>query len=188
MSNSGSHHAEGLIEVQGMSQYDVVVIGGGAAGLSAALVLSGARRKVVVADAGTPRNAPAHQMHEFLSRGTPPDEFLAAGRHEVKSVGGDIVAGTVISQVPAGSTAFRVLLDNGQRISAWRLLVTTGLRDELPDLAGLQERWARDVLHCPYCHGYEVAGHRLGVLGGAPGAVRYAQIVGQWTDDPSIKR
>ena len=85
--------------------------------------------------------------------------------------------------MPDGRTGFWVLLADGQRISARRLLVTTGLRDELPDIPGLRDRWARDVLHCPYCHGHEVRDRRLGVIGGTPGAVRYAQIVRQWTHD-----
>jgi thioredoxin reductase len=168
----------------GMTQYDVVVIGGGAAGLSAALVLSRARRKVLVVDAGMPRNAPAAHMHGYLSRdGLPPGELLAVGRTEVTSYGGEIVDGTVTDLGPDGDAGFRVLLSDRQRISARRLLVTTGLRDELPDIAGLRGRWARDVLHCPYCHGHEVRDSRLGVLGGTPGAVRYAQIVRQWTPD-----
>jgi thioredoxin reductase len=167
-----------------MSHYDVAVIGGGAAGLSAALVLSRARRKVVVVDAGAPRNAPAAHLHGYLSRdGIPPAELLATGSNEVKGYGGDIIAGTVTDLVPDGRSVFWVLLTGGQRISARRLLVTTGLRDELPDIPGLRDRWARDVLHCPYCHGHEVRDRRLGVLGGGAGAVRYAQIVRQWTHD-----
>jgi thioredoxin reductase len=167
-----------------MSQYDVVVTGGGAAGLSAALVLSRALRRVVVVDAAAPRNAPAARMHGYLSRdGIPPAELLAAGRHEVKSYGGVFLAGTVTRLVHDGRSGFWVFLDGGQRISARRLLVTTGLRDELPDVPGLRGRWARDVLHCPYCHGHEVRDRQLGVLGGVPGAVRYAQIVRQWTRD-----
>jgi thioredoxin reductase len=167
-----------------MTHYDVAVIGGGAAGLSAALVLSRARRRVLVVDAGAPRNAPAAHMHGYLSRdGLPPGELLAAGRNEVESYGGDIVVGTTTGLVPGIGGGFCVLLADGQRISARRLLVTTGLRDELPDIPGLRERWARDVLHCPYCHGHEVRDRRLGVLGGTHGAVRYAQIVRQWTHD-----
>jgi thioredoxin reductase len=167
-----------------MSNYDVAVIGGGAAGLSAALVLSRARRKVLVVDAGQPRNAPATHLHGYLSRdGMPPAELLAAGRTEVESYGGEIVTGTATDLVPDGHNGFWVLLADGQRISARRLLVTTGLRDELPDIPGLRDRWARDVLHCPYCHGHEVRDRQLGVIGGTPGAVRYAQIVRQWTHD-----
>ena len=167
-----------------MSHYDVAVIGGGAAGLSAALVLSRARRKVLVVDAGAPRNAPATHLHGYVSRdGIPPAELLATGRNEVKGYGGDIVAGTVTDLVPDGRSGFWVLLTGGQRISVRRLVVTTGLRDELPDIPGLRDRWARDVLHCPYCHGHEVRDRRLGVLGGSPGAVRYAQVVRQWTQD-----
>jgi thioredoxin reductase len=167
-----------------MTSYDVAVIGGGAAGLSAALVLARAGRRVLVVDAGSPRNAPAAHMHGFLSRdGLPPGELLALGRNEVEGYGGEMLAGTVTDLVRNGGSGFWVLLEGGRRVSARRLLVTTGLRDELPDIPGLRDRWARDVLHCPYCHGHEVRDRQLGVLGGSSGAVRYAQIVRQWTHD-----
>jgi thioredoxin reductase len=167
-----------------MNSFDVAIIGGGAAGLSAALVLTRARRQVVVIDDGTPRNAPAAHMHGFLSRdGMPPSELLTTGRDEVTGYGGHLLDGAVTDVVPDGRHGFWVLLSGGRRVSARRLLVTTGLRDELPYVPGLAERWARDVLHCPYCHGHEVRNRQLGVIGGTPGAVRYAQIVRQWTHD-----
>jgi thioredoxin reductase len=167
-----------------MSQCDVAVIGGGAAGLSAALVLVRAGRAVVVVDAGSPRNAPAARMHGYLSRdGLSPRELLAVGRREVESYGGEIIHSTATAVQVDGDTGFLVTLADRPELSARRLVVTTGLRDELPEIAGLRDRWARDVLHCPYCHGHEVRGRRLGVLGGTPGAVRFAQIVRQWTDD-----
>lgn len=167
-----------------MSHYDVTIIGGGAAGLSAALVLTRARRAVLVVDGGRPRNAPAAHLHGYLSRdGLAPDELLAKGRQEVRAYGGEIVDGTATGAAAAGEDGFQVSLADGQPISTRQLLVTTGLYDELPDVPGLRERWARDVLHCPYCHGYEVRDRPLGVLGGMPGAVRYAHTVRQWTDD-----
>jgi thioredoxin reductase len=168
----------------GMDEYDVVVVGGGAAGLSAALVLSRARRSVLVVDAGAPRNAPAAHMHGFLSReGLPPNELLAAGRQEVAGYGGTVVADAVIDVERVGD-GFELRLAGGSRGSARRLVVATGLRDVLPDVDGLQQRWARDVLHCPYCHGWEVRDRRLGVLGNASTAsVDYAQIVRQWSSD-----
>jgi thioredoxin reductase len=166
-----------------MNRYDVVVIGGGAAGLSAAMVLARARRAVLEIDGGEPRNAPAAHMHGFLSRdGMPPSELLAVGKQEVTGYGGEIVDGSVTA-VRNVDDAFEVTLASGVVVAARRVLVATGLRDELPDVGGLRERWARDVLHCPYCHGYEVRGQRLGVLGWSSEAVRYAQIVRQWSDD-----
>jgi thioredoxin reductase len=166
-----------------MSEYDVLVVGGGAAGLSAAIVLARAQRTVLVVDGGEPRNAPATHMHGFLSRdGMPPGDLLAAGRQEVKAYGGDVVEGRV-EEAFRDQGAFTVRLDGGATMTARRLLVATGLRDELPDVGGLRERWARDVLHCPYCHGYEVRGQRFGVLGWSPDALRYAQIIRQWSDD-----
>ena len=170
--------------LEDMSDYDVVVIGGGAAGLSAALGLSRGRRHVLVVDSGAPRNAPAAHMHGFLSRdGMPPAELLAAGRREVAGYGGEIVADSVLGLGQTERPAFRVELASGRSLTTRRLLFATGLRDELPDVPGLHERRGRDVLHCPYCHGYEVRDQQVGVLGGSPGSVRYAQIVRQWSDD-----
>jgi thioredoxin reductase len=167
-----------------MPSYDVVVVGGGAAGLSAALVLGRARRRVAVIDAGAPRNAPAAHMQGFLTRdGMLPADLLTVGREEADGYGVVLVEGAVTGIVNEGPSGFRVVLGESRSVSARRLLVATGLRDELPDIPGLRERWAKDVLHCPYCHGFEVRDRKLGVLGGSPAAVRYAQIVRQWSDD-----
>jgi thioredoxin reductase len=160
--------------------YDVVVVGGGAAGLSAALVLGRARRRVAVVDAGMPRNAPAAHMHGFLSRdGMPPADLLAAGRLETTGYGVELIEGQV-AEVEAG---FAVRLAGDRVLHARRVLVATGVRDELPDIPGVRERWGRDLLHCPYCHGWEVRDQPLGVLGTVPGSVEHAQLVRQWSDD-----
>ncbi len=164
-------------------RYDVVVVGGGAAGLSAALVLGRARRRVAVVDAGHPRNAPASHMQGFLSRdGLPPSELLAIGREEVQAYGVEVVAGSV-EAVEVVEPGFVVVLRDARRLTARRLLVATGAGDELPDLPGVRERWGRDLLHCPYCHGWEVRDEPLGVLGTHPLAVQHALLVRQWSDD-----
>jgi thioredoxin reductase len=139
---------------------------------------------VVVVDAGAPRNAPAAHMQGFLSRdGMPPVELLASGRDEVTGYGATIVPGTVRELVRCNGSGFQALLTDGQRLAARHVLVTTGLHDELPAIPGLADRWAKDVLHCPYCHGWEVRDQPLGVLWHGPETTRYAQIVRQWTHD-----
>ena len=167
-------------------RYDVVVIGGGAAGLSGALALSRARRKVLVVDAGAPRNAPAGHVHNYLGReGTPPAELLAVGRDEVAGYGGEVTAGEV-ARLERGDDGFRVDLADGREVSARRLLVTTGLVDELPELPGVRELWGRDVLHCPYCHGWEVRDQAVGILATGPLGVYGALLWRQWTADVTL--
>ncbi|MFB8114440.1 NAD(P)/FAD-dependent oxidoreductase [Streptomyces sp. NPDC056465] len=170
-------------------RYDVVVIGGGAAGLSGALALARARRSVLVIDAGSPRNAPASHMHNYLGReGTPPSELLAIGRAEAADYGAEIVRGEVVSAGKLPGGGFRVVREDGSTVHARRLLVTTGIVDELPQVEGLAERWGRDVLHCPYCHGWEVRDRPVGVLALSPMAVHQALLWRQWTDDVVLFR
>jgi thioredoxin reductase len=160
--------------------YDVVIVGGGAAGLSAALVLGRARRRVAVVDAGAPRNAPAAHMQGFLSRdGMPPADLLAVARVEVRGYGVELIEDRVVGIEPG----FRVRLGGGEVRDARRILVATGVRDELPDIPGVRERWGRDLLHCPYCHGWEVRDQPVGVLGTRPDAVQHVLLVRQWSDD-----
>ncbi len=160
--------------------YDVVVVGGGAAGLSAALVLGRARRRIVVIDAGAPRNAAAAHMHGFLSRdGMTPRDLLAAGRAEVLGYGVELLE----DRVDSIDVGFSVRLASGDVLKARRILLATGIRDELPEISGVRERWGRDLLHCPYCHGWEVRDQPIGVLGTVPGSVQHAQLLRQWSDD-----
>jgi len=167
--------------------YDVVVIGGGAAGLSGAVALARSRRSVLVADGGEPRNRPAGHVHNFLTRdGTPPAELYAAGRAEVAGYGGRVEAGKVTSLGRDGAL-FQVEV-NGRMVTARRLLAATGLRDELPDVPGLAERWGIDVLHCPYCHGWEVRDRHIGILATGPGAVHQALLFHQLSPHVSVLR
>ncbi|MFB6667930.1 NAD(P)/FAD-dependent oxidoreductase [Streptomyces parvus] len=171
-------------------RYDVVIVGGGAAGLSGALALGRARRSVLVIDAGEPRNAPASHVHNYLGReSTPPGELLAIGRGEAAGYGAEIVEGRVASaeKLPGGvDRGFRVVTEDGRCVEARRLLVTTGLVDELPPVPGLAERWGREVLHCPYCHGHEVSDRPIGVLATGPLAVHQALMWRQWSDDVTL--
>ena len=164
-------------------EYDVVVVGGGAAGLSGAVALLRSRRRVLVVDAGRPRNAPAAGVHNLLTRdGLPPLELVALGREEVRRYGGAVREGRVIAAERRGD-GFTVCLDGGERLTTRRLLVTSGLVDELPEVAGLRERWGHQVLHCPYCHGWEVRDQRIGVLATGPAAVHQALLFSQLSDD-----
>ncbi|OZC97440.1 thioredoxin reductase [Rhodococcus sp. 06-235-1A] len=162
--------------------YDTVVIGGGPAGLSAATLLARARRRVIVVDAGKPRNAPADHVHNFLSRdGSAPEALRGAGRREVIQYGGEILQGNV-TRIENG---FEIHLGDGTVLDSRSVVVATGLRDELPDIPGVQEQWGSGVLHCPYCHGYEVRDQPIAVVGGSnrPFTVHQASLIRQWSED-----
>jgi thioredoxin reductase len=168
---------------------DAVVIGGGAAGLSGALMLARSRRSVVVVDSGDPRNAPADGVRGLLGLdGIAPAELLHRGREEVGRYGGRVLAGEVVSAAPAapapdGDLRFVVSLADGRVLRARRILVATGLRDVLPEIPGLAEHWGHGVVHCPYCHGWEVRDEAIGVLGVGPASVHQVWLFRQLTDD-----
>ena len=157
--------------------YDIAIVGGGPAGLSAALVLGRARRRVVVIDAGTPRNAPATHMQGFLSRdGMPPADLLRTGRAELDRYDVEFVDDRVVD----ATAGFTLTLESGRAIRARRVVLATGAVDVLPDdVEGARERWGRDLLHCPYCHGWEVRDRAIGVLG----SVEHAHLLRQWSAD-----
>lgn len=167
---------------------DIIVIGGGAAGLAAAVTLARARREVLVVDAGEPRNAPADGVHAFLTReGTPPAEMVALGRAEARGYGARFVSGRAVG-ARRTDEGFEVALADGSTHRARRLVVASGLRDELPEVEGLRERWGRDVIHCPYCHGYEVRDEPIGVLGTGPMALHQVMLFAQLSADVTYFR
>jgi len=170
--------------VKDMTQtYDVVVVGGGAAGLAGALTLARARRNVLLLDAGEQRNRPAAGVHSYLTRdGIAPADLVATGVAEVQRYGGEVRSGRAVSARRLGPHV-ELTLDDGSTLTARRLLVATGVTDELPDLPGVAELWGRDVLHCPYCHGWETRDRAVGVLGRGPASVHQALLFRQWSGD-----
>lgn len=162
-------------------QYDVIIVGGSFAGLSAALQLARARRQVLLVDAARPRNRYAAHAHGFLGQdGVPPQEIVARAREQLARY--PTVAfldGEALQAAPVDG-GFELVLAAGQRVRGARLILATGMRDELPSLPGLQERWGQTVLHCPYCHGYEVAGEPLGVLAAHPMSAHQALLLPDW--------
>ena len=170
-----------------MSDVDVVIVGGGAAGLAAALMLGRARRSVVVVDDGHPRNAPAEHVHGYLGReGVGPAELLAIGRSEVAAYGVEVRPGRAVRVEQRDGGGFAVELVDGAVLHARRVLVATGLRDELPPIPGIAERWGRDVLHCPYCHGWEVRDQRIVVVATSEWGAFQASLWRQWSDDVTL--
>lgn len=160
--------------------YDVIVVGGNFAGLSAAMQLARARRKVLLVDAGAPRNRFAAASHGFLGQdGVAPAAIMREGLRQLSAYPTvDFVHGLALS-ARGEQDAFELDLDDGQQVTGRRLVLATGVRDELP-LPGMSERWGRSVLHCPYCHGYEVAGRALGVVANGAGSGHQALLVTDW--------
>lgn len=163
-------------------QWDVIVVGGGPAGLSAALMLGRARRRVLVVDAGAPRNRFAAHMHGVLGNdNTSPAALLERGRAELAAYGVGF-ASAAVDRVDETDSGAVVTIAGVGTLTVPAVIVATGMADELPDIPGLSKRWGKTVLHCPYCHGWEVRDQRLGVLITSPLGVHQAQLVRQWSD------
>jgi len=167
--------------------YEVIVIGGSFAGLSAAMQLARARRRVCVVDAGQPRNRFAAASHGFFGQdGEPPLAMIEQARRKLAAyptvgfVQGAVVSATAQQRAGSPENGFEVVLDDGATLEAHKLVLAFGVQDGLPEIAGLRERWGATVLHCPYCHGYEFAGQRLGVLYHSPGSAMHAQLIADW--------
>jgi thioredoxin reductase len=171
-----------------IKDYDVIIVGAGAAGLSAGLVLARAQAPVLVIDSGQPRNAPAAAIHGFVSRdGVSPSAFSEIARQEVVGYGGAIIAASVAG-IRRDGAHFEVNLADGTVERGRALLIATGLIDELPRIPGMRDRWGTLVHHCPYCHGYEVLGQAIVVIGGpVPDlSIKQAGLLCRYSDDVTL--
>lgn len=163
------------------NEYDAIVIGGSYAGLSAALQLARARRRILVIDAGQRRNRFATNSHGFLSRdGHSAAAIAAEGRANVAAYPNVAWHDGLALDARADGDGFAVALDSAETVRGQRLVLATGVRDELPPIDGLAERWGQSVFHCPYCHGYELDEGRIGVIAGGPMAMHQAQMLPHW--------
>lgn len=166
---------------------DVAIIGGSAAGLAAALQLGRMRRSVIVIDAGDPRNAPAAHMHSYLGHeGIAPSDFTAIATAEVRSYGGEVLSGRATSVALTTDNGFRVALTGGHTVVARRVLAATGIFGELPAIEGLAQHWGGGVMHCPFCHGYEVRDQRIVQIITHPMGLHTAGLFHQLTDEFSL--
>lgn len=163
---------------------DVIIVGSGPAGLSAALVLGRSRRRVFVLDAGRPRNAPSAGVHGFFSRdGVKPEELLQIGWEQLRPYESVEHREGQVVEVRGSDGAFEVVLDNREGLYAGKLLLASGVSDELPETPGFRELWGRGVYHRPYCHGWEVRDRSLAVLNSGEMAAEHAAMVRNWSRD-----
>jgi thioredoxin reductase len=162
-------------------QHDVIIVGGSFAGLAAAIYLARGRRDVAVIDAGAPRNRFAAHSHGFLGfDGVPPGDILATARQQLAAYPTTSFVDSSVDSAERIDGGFSLTLGSGAVRTARKLILAFGISDILPDIAGLRERWGKSVIHCPYCHGYEFAGQRLGVLGISPNSIHQAMLIPEW--------
>ncbi|WP_416067958.1 NAD(P)/FAD-dependent oxidoreductase [Rhizobium sp. ZK1] len=161
--------------------FEAIVIGGNFAGLSAAMQLARARRRVLLIDAGAPRNRFSQASHGFLGQdGQAPAAIMREGKRQLSLYPNIIIRDGEVVQARTDSGKFVIDIKGGGQERAARIVLATGISDTLPDIPGLRDRWGRSVLHCPYCHGYEVSGGKLGVLASHPHSTHAAMLIPDW--------
>lgn len=166
---------------------DVIIIGGSFAGLAAAMQLGRARRKVSVLDTGLNRNRYALAAHNIPGQdGTPPGDILASIRAELAAYPSVSLVASGAASVSGEAGAFTVTTADGRRIDGRRLILSYGIVDQFPDIAGFAECWGKTVVHCPFCHGYEVAGRPWGVVYAGPFSLHMPVLYANWTDDITL--
>ena len=168
--------------------WDCIVVGGGAAGLSAALVLGRARRRVLVVDAGDQSNRPAHGIGGFIGQdGRPPADFYADGQRDLAAYPSvEVRDGEVVDGRRADGGGVVLDMADGRAETARRVLLATGMDYRAPDVPGVAGRWGGSVFHCPFCHGWEVREQPLGVLDRGPGGLHRALLLRMWSDDVTL--
>jgi thioredoxin reductase len=166
--------------------FDVVIVGGGPAGLSAALNLGRARKRVLLCDAGPRRNAAAEHIHGFVTRdGTPPADFRRMGRQQLEPYPSVDARDVHVEEIRGDRGAFEVRLETGT-VEAHRILLCTGMIDELPEIDGFRELWGRSIFQCPYCHGWEAQDRKFGFLAPGVDSFDFALLLRNWTSDVAV--
>jgi thioredoxin reductase len=164
--------------------WDVVIVGGGPAGLSAALVLGRCRRRVLLCDSGRPRNYVSHELHGFLTRDcSEPAELRRIGREQLQRYGTVEMRDVLVKDAARHSRGFEVEMESGERMRCRKLLLASGVRDELPNVAGFEELYGKTAFHCPYCDGWEWRDRAVAVYGrGEKGKALALELLG-WSKD-----
>lgn len=168
-------------------QFDVIIIGGSYSGLAAGMALGRALRKVLIIDSGKPCNRQTPHSHNFITQdGTPPGEIAAIARQQVEKYDTVQFLSGLVTSGEKTETGFKVQTETGEIFTARKLVFATGIKDIMPEIPGFAECWGISVLHCPYCHGYEVKGQQTGILANGDYGFEFTTLISNWTKDLTL--